>query len=247
MKNWKTTRQAILDAPLPNYGGKYAVIPHKVLIEEIHDELTNKGYIIEEERYLTTGDCKLMSGVFRIKNDDTELAPSISFTNSYNKQKRAEVRVGALVLVCKNGMIGTVGQYSRKHIGNALEDFRVHMKSAVGNLESEFTRLKTNKKEMKNTIVDKTVIANLIGDMLINEELITSVQLGIIRQQLGKSHNFKGNTLWDFYNNCTESFKNSHPSYYSTQHIKFHTYVCDKFQLTGHKGLFSPIHKPQIV
>ena len=240
MKQWLTNRQAILATPLPQHGGRYAVIPHSLFLNEIQDRLKAKGYDIAEERYLTTGNRQVIAGVFRIKDNNTELAPSISFINSYNKTKKASIRAGAVVLVCRYGMMGAIenGSYSRKHTGTALEDFREHVELVIDGLEKEFIRLQSNVREMKNISVDNILIANLIGDMVMNEQLITNTQLSIFKKEKKSSLNFRGNTLWDFYNNCTEAFKDSHPVIYDKQHVKFHTYICDKFKLTGSRGLF---------
>ena len=51
MKQWLTNRQAILATPLPQHGGRYAVIPHSLFLNEIQDRLKAKGYDIAEERY----------------------------------------------------------------------------------------------------------------------------------------------------------------------------------------------------
>jgi len=242
MKNWESTKQKILDCPLPPATATYTVIPHKVFLEEISIELNKKGYVVAEERYLTISNCNVITGVYRIQSDiGGDMAPAISFVNSYNKTRKAEIRASALVLVCKNGMMGSLnnGYYARKHSGNALEDFREHIQTVIGSLEEEFNRLLTNREEMKAIKLDKGTISDLIGDMLINEQLITLSQLGILKKELKSSRYFSGDSLWDFYNKCTEAFKENHPKLFDKQHVKFHTYICDKFNLTGSRGLFS--------
>ncbi len=247
MKHWITSRQAILATPLPQHGGKYAVIPHSLFLNEIQDKLKERGYDIADEHYLTTWNKQVMAGVFRIKDNNTELAPSISFINSYNKTKKASIRAGAIVLVCRNGMIGTIehGSYSRKHTGTALEDFREHVELVIDGLQKEFLRLQLNSTEMKAIVLDNMLIGNLIGDMIMNEQLINPTQLSIFKKERKHSINFGGNTLWDFYNNCTEAFKDTNPALYDKQHVKFHTYICDKFQLTGSRGLFPALSQFQ--
>lgn len=241
MKDWKSTKQDILDCPLPIATASYTVIPHKVFLEEIGQELNNKGYVIADERYLTTNKCQVLTGVYRIQSSvSSSLAPAIAFVNSYNKSRKAEIRATAVVLVCKNGMMGSIanGYYARKHSGNALEDFRQHIKIVVGGLEEEFNRLIKNQEEMKSITIDTLLRSSLIGDMMINEGLLTLSQLAILKKELKSSMYFSGNTLWDFYNNCTEAFKENHPALFDKQHVKFHTYICDKFKLTGSKGLY---------
>lgn len=241
MKNWESTKQKLLDCPLPAATASYTVIPHKVFLEEIVTELNTKGYTVADERYLTINNCNVLTGMYRIQSNASELSPAISFVNSYNKSRRAEIRASAIVLVCKNGMMGALenGHYSRKHTGNALEDFREHIKIVIGGLDEEFARLEKNRDEMKRITIDPLLRSSLIGDMLLNEGLLTMTQLGILKKEIKKSMFFSGDSLWDFYNNCTEAFKENHPSLFDKQHVKFHTYICDKFGLTGSRGLYT--------
>lgn len=243
MNNWKTTRDFILDVEQPVKEGKYCPIPHSVFLNQIQDKLFSRNYTIKDERYLTTNNGKVIFGTFRINSDaDVELAPSISFINSYNKMRKAEIRASATVLVCKNGMIAemTKGYYSRKHFGDsALTDFENHIDSVIDRLEEEFQRLITNKNEMKSINLTNQNKSELIGDMLLYQNLITPTQLSIASNEINTSVNFKDDSLWSFYNNITESYKDNHPMLYDKQHIKFHTYITDKFDLTGSKGLYN--------
>lgn len=242
MKNWTNKREEILSTSLPIVTGRYGVIPHSVFLEEIQEELHKQGHTIVEESYLTADNNKILTGSFRIQNNtDIEIMPCIQFVNSYNKTRKASIRVGGTVLVCKNGMLGSApgGSYTRKHIGiNALPDFRKHLNVGISGLTLEFERLLKNKQEMKDIQIDKSIIARLVGDMIINEDLITTTQLSILKHEINFSANFKGNTLWDFYNNTTESFKDTHPSFYDKQHIKFHSFITSKFDLSGNKGIY---------
>lgn len=242
MKNWTEKREDILNIPLPEHSNRYGVIPHSVFLGEIEQELANKGYNIAEQRFLTANNGQILTGTYRIQDEqDSEMMPSISFVNSYNRTRKAEIRVSAMILVCKNGMCASTpyGSYSRKHLGDkALPDFREHLKLSIDNLQPEFDRLKKNKEEMKQIQIDKVVINQLVGDMFLNEQLITTTQLGILSKELKYSQNFKDGSLWSFYNNTTESFKENHAALYDKQHIKFHSYISSKFNLTGDKGLY---------
>lgn len=240
---WELTRNRILGAPIPTATKTYSPVPHSLFLEEVADRITQSGYTITTERYLTARNCQLLTGVFSIKKSQdqlTDLSPSLYFVNSYDRSRKASLKAGAMVLVCKNGMLGSIpgGSYSRIHRGTALEDFRDEIDNVISTVEVEFNRLKKNVDEMKMIELDKKVKAQLIGDMYINESLISDTQLAILKRELSYSDNFAGNTLWDFYNNCTEAYKTSHPEYFEKQHIKLHTYIGDKFNLTGSRGLY---------
>ena len=240
MKDWTTTREFLLEIPRPEETKSYKPIPHSVFINELREEIDKRGYIVAEERYLHANKGQILTGNFRITKDNSEMMPTINFTNSYNKMRKAEIRAAAMILVCKNGMMGTtsVGAYSRKHSGTALEDIRFKMSEVVQSLEEEFERLTKNANEMKQIELDKKIIAQLVGDMYINESLIKAEQLSILSNEIHNSINFKGNTVWDFYNHVTEAYKHNHPMDYDRQHIKMHTYMSDKFNLSGSRGLY---------
>lgn len=243
MINWTDKKDEIISIPLPEHkSSRYGVIPHSVFLDEIQEHLDKKGYKIAEERYLTANKGQILTGNLRIQNDsDLEMMPSINFVNSYNRSRKASIRVTGMVLVCKNGMMGATehGSYSRKHIGEkALPDFRKHLELAVNSLDEEFARLVKNKQEMKEIELHKKIKAQLVGDMILNEELINSTQISILKKEINFSEHFKGNSLWDFYNHTTEAFKQTHPSFYDKQHVKFHSYITDKFSLSGHRGLY---------
>jgi hypothetical protein len=243
MRNWDLTRANILAAQVPQSTETYTAIPHSVFLNEIQEELYKKDYIIHSESYLSTQKADIVTGNFTIKKAGdvpNAIAPAIYFVNSYNKMRRATIKAGVSVLVCKNGMMGLAGgsHFNRKHSGSALEEIRTHISHITDKLEEEYGKLELNMREMQQIELDNKLKAQLVGDMLINEALITSTQLGILQKELKFSKEFKDNSLWSFYNHCTEAFKDSHPLYYDKQHVKFHTYITDKFELTGHRGLY---------
>jgi hypothetical protein len=250
MKNWDVTRTKILSIPVPDNTQTYTAIPHSVFLDELSEKLYNKGYKIQSESFLGAMNYQILTGklgLARIEKSEDEdvdtlgVSPAIYFTNSYNKMKRASIKAGAMVLVCKNGMIGmsVSASYTRKHKGTALEDFRNHASLVIDNIEADFQKLKQNVREMKEITLSKKTIATLVGDMIVNEQMITATQISILNKEINYSTKFTQNTLWDFYNHCTESFKESHPSYYEKQHLKLHAYLSDKFTLSGARGLYN--------
>lgn len=247
MKNWIETEKELLEIIPEKRTSRYGIIPHSVFLEEMQDGIKSNGWEIHTKRYLTNDKGSCLSGVYGLKKpvDDLssiEVTPSITFVNSYNGSRKAECRASAMVLVCKNGMCVSTenGYVSKKHIGDkALPYFREHLSLVINGIDKEFDRVLTNIEEMKATFLTKKDVATLIGDMFVNEQLITSTQLGIISKEIRMSEHFKDGSLWSLYNNITEGLKSSHPIFYDKQHIKLHSYISDKFSLTGSTGLYS--------
>lgn len=242
---WNNSREEILATPHPTKQGRYCPIPHSVFLEEIQEELDKKNYKITREKYLTASNNQIITGNFVIGGaNDMEINPSIYFTNSYNKMKKASIRGGATVLVCTNGMVGTIADsaYSRKHLGdNALTDFRINMKKAVDGLEREFERLIINKEEMKNIHIPSHTRNALIGEMYIEHALLNPTQLSVLNTEIKTSKNFKDDTVWSLYNNTTEALKDNHPLKYEKDLIKLHTFISDQFDLTGATHLYKRV------
>jgi hypothetical protein len=248
MKNWINNTDFLREIPLPTATKSYAPVPHTVFLDEIKEELYKNNYRIKEERYLSANNGLIMTGNYMIEGEDSIISPSIYFTNSYNKMRKAELSSGVMVLVCKNGMISmdSTNRFSRKHSGTVLEDLRSNIKLSVNSIEREFEKLKINMKEMQQIELTPTQTAQIIGDMYINENLIKETQLSILKNEVKFSKDFTTNTAWDLYNHCTEAFKDNHPLEYDRQHIKLHSYMSDIFSLTGSRNLFKKNFKIEI-
>lgn len=245
MKNWEYQPGYLKTIPIPISTKTYTPVSHSVFIDEIKEELDINNYTIKKEEYLCCNDGKIMTGKYTIDNENSLFNPAIFFTNSYNKMRKAELTSGLLVLLCSNGMIGLDGnKFSKKHSGTVLSELRNSIKLGIATMEEQFERLVKNIEEMKAIILTDDVICTFIGDMYMNEDMITDNQLSIFKKERKHSKDFKTNSLWDVYNNVTESYKNTHPMYFDKQHLKFHSYVSDRFSLTGSRKLFK---KPQLL
>ena len=240
MKNWQNTTDFLREIPLPTQTRTYKPVSHAIFLDEIKEELYKRGHSVKTERYLTANNGLIMTGNFTIENPDGEINPAIFFTNSYNKMRKAELTNGVIVLVCSNGMISmdVTNKFSKKHSGTVLEDLRNNIVLSVESIDEEFEKLRKNAEEMKQIQLSDNQIASIIGDMYINESMISETQLSILKKEVKTSTNFKDNTVWDLYNNTTEAFKASHPMHFDKQHLKLHAYMSDIFSLTGARGLY---------
>lgn len=242
--NWTNNKAELLSIPLPENTRTYGVIPHSVLLQEVEEQLDKQGFQIERQEFMSASKGQIVTANYQISSPtfdlDLELKPNITLVNSYNKMRKASVSGGVKILICANGMIGNSGgNYSRKHMGdNSLKDFRSHVQLVISGLEGEYTKLKQNVVDLKLIELDKKQRAQLVGDMFVNEGLITSTQLGILKREISFSEHFKGVSAWDFYNHVTEAYKSSHPMFYDKQHMKFHAYMQSKFELDGDRKLY---------
>jgi len=239
---WTKTEDFLDSIEIPEYSNRYAPIKHNVFINEIKEGLDKQGLIITDKKYLIAQKGKIMCGEYMMDGGikDMDMKVAISFQNSYNRQLSASCRSGALILLCSNGMYGLSGNtYKRKHLGtNALSDVKINITSSIINAKESFEKLVQDKEELKTREIDKKIVAQLLGDMYINEAIITSEQLNIIKHEIDFSKDFKEMNAWSMYNWCTEGLKHSHPSNYMKSHLQTHAYLSDKFELTNARGLY---------
>lgn len=238
MRNWTTSEEFLLEIPEPTKTATYSPIPHRIFIGELQEQLDKKGLQICDKKYMVNGKGNMMTGEYGIcpvGGEDEGAIMSIGFQNSYNKTKKAGLYSGLLELVCKNGMYTRRqgGVYQRKHTGTALEDLRVQMIATIDNTQDGFGGLLEERRNMKEMELSKQVIATLVGDMYLNEHIINSTQLGIIKDEMMYSQVFKERTAYSMYNWCTEALKNNHPGNYIKSHLKLHTYISNKLNLSS--------------
>lgn len=241
MKNWQSNEEFLKAVEKPHAVGRYCPIAHDVFIDEIQKGLDERGLVVKSKKYLTANDGKIMTGEYSVQGSNSDLNIGFNFQNSYNKMLTANIRSGAIVLVCKNGMISTRGvKYSRKHLGTgALDNVRANIVKCLDNAENEYQKLIEDMKEMKQLSLSKSVISELVGDMYVNESLITETQLSVLKNELNTSVNFKDDNAWCFYNNVTECLKDNHAAKYINQHLKIYSYLGDRFHLKNSTGLYA--------
>lgn len=235
MKNWTDNEKAIMEIAVPTeYGSSYTPIPHSVFIMELQEQLDKRNMKIGSKKYLTGNNGNILTGEYGIiSNIEEESQIAIGFHNSYNKQMKAGIYGGMLMLVCSNGAYSH-GQsmYKRKHTGNALYELREQMLNVIEEAEGSYIQLVHEKEAMKERELSRQTIASLVGDMWLNEQLINTTQMEIIRKEMLYSEAFREKTAWSLYNWCTESIKQAHPANYIKQHLKLHTYISNKLELS---------------
>lgn len=240
MKNWQDKEDFLLDIEIPVKTKSYSPVPHAKFVNDLNEKIYKAGYEVVHKRYMADGKGQTLTGELAVKGADSEITSSIGFQNSYNKKVKAGVWSGAMVLVCKNGMYTVDGtSYKRKHTGDVLDTLDEHMDICIDNLEETFEKLRKQKEELKTRELSRETISRLLGDMYINESLITNTQLNIIKNESFYSTDFKELNGWSFLNWITEAFKqNTHPIDYMRNHLKVNSYISDKLGLENARGLY---------
>ena len=229
-----TALERALTARVPVATETYSPISHAEFLNELRNKLTNGGYNIENQRLFVNGTGTKLVGFFDVQNlaervpDDFGFRMSIGFKNSYDKTMTAALVVGATVVICSNGMIsGDLITFKRKHRGTVLEELRTKMDQAIPLMSSSFARLITDAEIMRNYELTPRQKAEILGVLYFEKEIVTPTQLSIVKRELVNSEHFRGNSVWDLYNNVTVALKKSYPFRYVEDHIKLHDFMSD--------------------
>ncbi len=228
-----TTVAHLESATLPTHGKTYTVVSHKSVIANSKKKLKDLGFTITRELYRSNKDANVAQGIYHIIHDtavnDPELGMMFAWTNSYDKSTRFQCGIGAHVFVCSNGLIhGDLSTYGRKHTGNADADIDSHIAAQIGLANHKFKQLVTHKELMKTLNLSTTKQAELLGRLFVEEKLLDSQQLSIVKSEMEKSSYNYGvdpDTAWMFYNNVTHALKKTHPRRWMDNQGKFHKFM----------------------
>ena len=218
----ETTQTYLENQPLPNHGKSYTVISHKQVIDDTKNLLEASGFTIRKELYRANMNANVAQGIYHIYptlsqddliNDEKELGMMFAWTNSYDKSTRFQCAIGAYVLVCSNGMVaGDMMNFRRKHTGSA----------------EHYTRIIKDKESLKATSLSKLQQSEIVGRLFIDEELISSSQVSLIKKEIGKSsydYNTEEDNAWTFYNHVTHALKLSTPKDWLQDTQNFHDFM----------------------
>lgn len=248
--DYKTTKRLLLEAPLPLQTKTYKPVPHGQLIDLTLEGIHKAGFSLGEEKYSMSQGGDIAHATYKIGNvSDHELQLMINWQNSYNKQLKLMFAVGAMVLVCTNGMISfrSMSSFNRKHTGEIQVFAPSKIAEYVQRAADVFITLQQDRDRMKQVEVDKRLTAELVGRMYIEEGFIESTQLNILKRELEKptfDYNSPG-SLWELYNHTTFAIGGIHPARWMEDHVAAHKFFVEAADIiTGSAPL--PLILPNI-
>lgn len=221
-------------APLPNHGGRYAVVSHGDVIDSAKHRILGAGFTIKKEEYRMTVDGQVAQGIYHLDYaNDPDMGMMFAWSNSYNKTMRFKCAVGAYVFICSNGVVsGDMGSYSRKHSGTALQDVIAEIDHQIAHAKEHYDLLLQDKQMLKNVTLTPRLKGKILGELFAYDEILTLTQVGIVKREMDKpTHNYNSdvNSAWTMYNHITFALKESHPSSFMKDHQRVHRYFVDAF------------------
>ena len=227
-------RADLIGIALPNHASTYTVISHKSVMDLSTKALEDAGFKITAENYRATHDGNIASAIYTLNyGDDPELSMMFAWSNSYNKQMRFKCGIGAIHTTNRTTMVcGDMGSWARKHIGTADTETEDTIKEQVSLAKMYYDQLVSDKERMKEITLDRKKQAQLLGILFADEEILTTEQASLIRQQMSRpTHQFTDNySLWAFYNYVTLALQQSHPKTWMEDQRVLHWFISEAFK-----------------
>lgn len=227
------TEEDVFAFKAPENTNTYESLSHRTVIETLQAILSDNGYVILSKTYRTSTDGDVCHGRFLLDSDNVDLGKELQFLNSYNKTKCLTIAIGSHVFVCENGMVMGEYAFKHRHSNGILQFFNMFLYEVLQKIEDMHQESITLMEAMKRIFLTNRERAGLIGEMLLEDKIITSSQIETIESQHKESEFFNDNSLWSLYNNVTEALKDSHPSNAMRSYAKLTDLARKQVELIG--------------
>lgn len=126
-----------------------------------------------------------------------------------------------------------MGAFKKKHVGIIQEFTPAKIEEYFKSADGVYSNLTAHKNRLKEIELSKKVMAQLIGEMYVNEAILKETQVSIMKKEMEKESFDYGvqGTAWNLYNAATHSFKSLHPTDYLETHNKLHNFFVNEFGL----------------
>lgn len=227
----QSTKSIILSAPLPEDTKTYKGVTHRQIIDLTMEGLSEAGFIIKEEIYKSARDGRQARAQYNLNyGNDSEMGLMVGWHNSYDRSMSLKFAIGAHIYICANGSVrGDIGAFKRKHMGQIQTFTPATIKYYLEQAEKNYKQLQEDRDRMKERHISRTIQAELVGRMFIQEELINTTQLGIIKREIdAPTHDYNASgSLWELYNYTTYALKEAHPTAWLQKHIETHEFFME--------------------
>lgn len=229
----EVTKQWLGGIPIPARTDSYSPVAHAQLLDFIDKRITNVGLSIKDSGVISTNNGNKIIARWDINGDNPDIGNRLYVRNSYDKTASIALVAGNVAFICSNGMVVGDIVYTRKHTGEVWLELIKQFDVVLEHLDINLRKAVIAKQELEQAPLINPIdqVSHMLGHLFYKEEIITSVQLNEMKQELTKSSSgFKSIdsqefTLWDFYNAGTQALKRTHPSDYLEAHADFHQYM----------------------
>ena len=215
-------------------------VPHSDFVENILQPaekiLSVDSFTLEDLKLSVSGedDSRLFgAAVFRNGREDLSLA--IGFRQANDKSMSAALAVGGNVRVCSNMMFCGQETVMRKHTKNIKKDLRGKVIEALYDVDKDWSEIQQDTDRMSQVEYTDDQAYGLFG-LAYGQKILSVQQMTQAKEEWDNpSFNHGDNTLWRWYNSCTQVFKTINPNQAFKKYRKLHEFSTNQ---VGDNGLF---------
>jgi len=227
------TRDEVIECMPLQATQTYTPISNRELIMTSLEVLDKCNFTVVNEFYKMDSSRQKMVGGLIVHSGDSDYNMMLGLKNSGDKSMSAAYTMGMSILVCSNSSVSGEEMMIRKHTGNANVEIKKALTESVLKLETQYSKIKADFERLKEIEVTKKTCASLVGQMYLNENIITQQQLALVRDELlNESYNYGvKDSAYNLYQNITNSLKVSHPVNFFKNHVQLHDFFVNEFEL----------------
>jgi len=229
---YNSTKDVLINAQVPQQTRTYKPITHQQLIDLTLESIQQAGFALDKELYSSTTDGQVANGNFTISNvTDKEMQLQIGWQNSYNKTLSLKFAIGARIFICQNGSVhGDMGSFRKKHMGTVQEFTPAAITEYIKQAGDTFQIMQTERERMKQIEVSRRTQAELIGRLLLEEKLISTMQVNQIAAELANPTYDYGapGSMWELYQFTTQTMRETHPRFWINDHMSAHSFFVNE-------------------
>ena len=229
---YNSTKDLLIKAELPQQTRTYKPVTHQQLIDLTLESINQAVFQLDKELYSSTSDGQVANGNFTISNvADKEMQLQIGWQNSYNKTLSLKFAIGARIFICQNGAVhGDMGSFKKKHMGTVQEFTPAAITEYIKQAGDTFVTMQRERETMKQVETSKRIQAELVGRLLLEEQLISTMQVNQIAKELTSPTYDYGapGSMWELYQFTTQTMRETHPRNWIDDHMKAHKFFVNE-------------------
>lgn len=225
------SRQEAINYGVTKSTETYTPILNAEIIETALDELSKQGLKLKSEFHKTDGSKSKFVGGFVINSQsNSEMDMFFGYKNSIDRSMSASYASGSQIFICSNSAVRGEQSLTRKHTGEANKIIKLAISEGIKKLGDNFRQMEKEFQRMKEIEVTKKTYASLIGQLYLEQDIITSHQLSIIKKEMElESYNYGvTDSLFNVYQAVTHSLKNTHPISWLNSHVDTHRFFVNE-------------------
>lgn len=224
------TRSEAIDISMPQKTDSYTPISNEQIINTSLEAFAKEGLKVKSELYKTDASRSKFVGGFTISSGNSEIDMFMGWKNSIDKSMSAAYGLGAQVFICSNSSVRAEQSLIRKHTGSADKIITIGLTEGIKRLGDNFRQIEKEFERMKEIEVSKKTYASLIGQLYLEQNIITAHQLAVIKGEMDVESYDYGvtDTLFNVYQAVTHSLKSAHPTYWLNSHLDAHKFFVNE-------------------